>query len=85
MGFVPNLYATFAHSKTALGNYLSLQNGESSLSLKAREVINHLVVRPATYLSDAEVAWSKPMWSQVPAALSPATLWNVCVRFRARR
>ena len=38
--FVPNLYATFAHSETALSTYLTLQNAKSSLSQKAREVIN---------------------------------------------
>lgn len=40
LGFVPNLYATFAHSETALPTYLALQNAKSSLSAKAREVIN---------------------------------------------
>ena len=40
LGFVPNLYATFAHSETALSTYLTLQNANSSLSGKAREVIN---------------------------------------------
>ena len=40
LGFVPNLYATFAHSDTALSTYLTLQNSKSSLSSKAREVIN---------------------------------------------
>lgn len=40
LGFVPNLYATFAHSETALATYLTLQNAKSSLSVKAREVIN---------------------------------------------
>ena len=43
LGFVPNLYATFAHSDTALGTYLALQNAKSSLSPKAREVINLVV------------------------------------------
>jgi uncharacterized peroxidase-related enzyme len=43
LSFVPNLYATFAHSDTALGNYLNLQNAKSSLSAKEREVINLVV------------------------------------------
>ena len=43
LGMVPNLYATLAHSETALGTYLSLQNAKSSLSAKAREVINLVV------------------------------------------
>lgn len=42
-GRVPNLFATFAHSETALETYLSLQNAKTSLSPKAREVI-YLVV-----------------------------------------
>ena len=43
LGFVPNLYATLAHSEHALGNYLTFQGGKSSLSAKAREVINLVV------------------------------------------
>jgi AhpD family alkylhydroperoxidase len=43
LGMVPNLYATFAHSENALGNYLTLQNGKSSLNAKEREVINLVV------------------------------------------
>ena len=41
--FVPNLYATFTYSETALGTYLNLQNANSSLSAKAREEINLVV------------------------------------------
>jgi uncharacterized peroxidase-related enzyme len=40
LGFVPNLFATFAHSPTALGTYLTLQNAKSSLKSKEREAIN---------------------------------------------
>ncbi|WP_413725640.1 carboxymuconolactone decarboxylase family protein [Sodalis sp. RH16] len=43
LGMVPNLFATFAHSKTALATYLALQNAKSSVSGKAREVINLVV------------------------------------------
>jgi AhpD family alkylhydroperoxidase len=43
IGFVPNLYATFAYSETALGDYLKLQGRKSSLSLKEKEVINLVV------------------------------------------
>lgn len=43
VGMVPNLYATFALSETALGNYLALQNAKSSMTGKAREVINLVV------------------------------------------
>lgn len=40
LNFVPNLYATYAYSDTALGDYLALQNRKSSLSTKEREIIN---------------------------------------------
>lgn len=43
LGKVPNLYATLAHSETALGSYLSLQNARSSINGKAREVVNLVV------------------------------------------
>lgn len=43
LGFVPNLYATMAHSETALGSYLALQNAKSSITGKAREVVNLVV------------------------------------------
>lgn len=43
LGMVPNLYATLAHSEHALGNYLAFQNGKSSITGKAREVINLVV------------------------------------------
>lgn len=40
LGFTPNLYAYFAHSETALGDYLAFQNRKSTLRAKEREVIN---------------------------------------------
>lgn len=43
LGFVPNLYATFGHSDTALADYLAFQNRKSSLKAKEREVINLVV------------------------------------------
>ncbi|MFT4439057.1 carboxymuconolactone decarboxylase family protein [Caballeronia sp. 15715] len=43
LGMVPNLYATFALSETALATYLALQNAKSSISGKAREVVNLVV------------------------------------------
>ncbi len=43
LGFVPNLYAAFAHSDTALADYLAFQNRKSSLKAKEREVINLVV------------------------------------------
>ncbi len=43
LGFVPNLYATLAHSQNALGSYLAFQNAPSSITGKAREVVNLVV------------------------------------------
>ena len=43
LGMVPNLYATLALSEHALGNYLALQNAKSSITGKAREVVNLIV------------------------------------------
>jgi AhpD family alkylhydroperoxidase len=43
LGMMPNLYATFAYSETALGTYLTLQSAKSSISAKEREVVNLVV------------------------------------------
>lgn len=40
LGSVPNLYATFAHSEYALGSYLAFQSAKSSITGKAREVVD---------------------------------------------
>lgn len=40
VGFVPNIYATYAHSENALSNYLALANAPSSLKAKEKEVVN---------------------------------------------
>lgn len=40
LGFVPNLYAYYAHSETALGDYLQFQQRPSTLRAKDKEVIN---------------------------------------------
>lgn len=40
LGFVPNLYASFAHSSHALATYLALQSAPSALALREREVVN---------------------------------------------
>lgn len=60
-GRVPNLYATFAHSENALANYLTLQNGKSSLRAKEREVINLVVsqVNDCKYCLSAHTAIAK--------------------------
>jgi AhpD family alkylhydroperoxidase len=43
LGTVPNLYATLAHSESALGSYLAFQAAKSSITGKAREVVNLVV------------------------------------------
>lgn len=43
LGFVPNLYAYYAKSETALADYLAFQNRKSSLKAKEREVVNLVV------------------------------------------
>jgi AhpD family alkylhydroperoxidase len=43
LGMVPNLYATLAHSGNALSSYLALQSAKSSITDKAREVVNLVV------------------------------------------
>jgi len=61
LSFVPNLYATFAHSATALGTYLALQNAKSSLTPKHREVVNLVVsqVNECEYCLAAHTAVGK--------------------------
>ncbi len=44
LGMTPNLYAAYAHSKTALGTYLAFQNSsKGALTNKEREAINLVV------------------------------------------
>lgn len=61
LGFVPNLYATFALNDTALGDYLTLQNRKSTLKAKEREVINLVVsqVNECLYCLSAHTAIGK--------------------------
>ena len=61
LGFVPNLYATLAHSENALGTYLALQSAKSSISAKAREVVNLVVsqVNDCEYCLAAHTALGK--------------------------
>lgn len=40
VGFVPNLFATYAYSENALKNYLDFSNAKSSLRAKEKEVVN---------------------------------------------
>lgn len=61
VGFVPNLYATYAFNDTALGDYLTLQNRKSTLSAKEREIINLVVseVNQCYYCLSAHTAIGK--------------------------
>jgi AhpD family alkylhydroperoxidase len=58
---VPNLYATFAHSETALGTSLALQNAKSSPMGESREVVNLVVsqVNECEYCLAAHTAVGK--------------------------
>lgn len=40
VGFVPNIYATYAYSDHAPGRYLQFANGETSLSNREQEAVN---------------------------------------------
>ncbi|MEN0045580.1 MAG: carboxymuconolactone decarboxylase family protein [Bacteroidota bacterium] len=61
LGFVPNLYATFAYNDTALGDYLTFQNRKSTLKAKEREVINLVVsqVNDCSYCQSAHTVLGK--------------------------
>ncbi|WP_343488272.1 carboxymuconolactone decarboxylase family protein [Allomuricauda sp. d1] len=61
VGFVPNLFATYAHSENALANYLALSNAKTSLKTKEKEVVNLAVseVNNCLYCLSAHTAISK--------------------------
>ncbi|BDW92240.1 carboxymuconolactone decarboxylase family protein [Muricauda ruestringensis] len=61
VGFVPNLFATYAHSENALGNYLALSNAKTSLKAKEKEVVNLAVsqVNNCIYCLSAHTAIGK--------------------------
>ena len=61
VGFVPNLYATYAHSDTALENYLNLSNAKTSLRAKEKEAVNLAVsqVNDCDYCLAAHTAIGK--------------------------
>lgn len=61
LGFVPNLYATFAHSETALANFLAIGKGKTSFSAKEKEIINLAVsqVNECIYCLSAHTAIGK--------------------------
>ena len=43
LGFVPNIYATYAYSNNALGRYMTFANGKTSLNNKEKEAVNLIV------------------------------------------
>ena len=61
LGFVPNLYAYYAKNDTALGDYLALQNRQSTLKAKERELINLVVseVNGCRYCQSAHTVLGK--------------------------
>ena len=61
VGFVPNLYAAYAYSDTALGDYLAFQNRNTSLSGKEKEIVNLVVsqVNNCAYCLAAHTAIGK--------------------------
>jgi len=61
VGFVPNLFATYAYSDTALENYLNFSNAKTSLSGKEKEAINLVVseVNGCDYCLSAHTAIGK--------------------------
>jgi len=61
LGFVPNLFATYAYSDTALENYLNYANAPTSLKAKEKEVVNLAVseVNSCIYCLSAHTAIGK--------------------------
>ncbi len=61
VGFLPNIYATYALSDHALERYLNFQNGKTSLSMKEKEAVNLIVsqVNGCKYCLAAHTAMGK--------------------------
>lgn len=61
IGFVPNLFATMAHSDHGLETVMALQNSKSSINKKEREVINLVVsqINECRYCQSAHTAIGK--------------------------
>jgi uncharacterized peroxidase-related enzyme len=61
LGFVPNLYATIAHSENGLGRYLAYQNAKTTLSNKEKEAVNLIVsqVNGCIYCQSAHIVIGK--------------------------
>lgn len=61
LGFVPNLYATIAHSKNGLERFLAYQNAKTSLNNKEKEAVNLIVsqVNGCLYCQSAHLVLGK--------------------------
>ena len=61
LGFVPNLYATIAHSKNGLERFLAYQNAKTSLNNKEKEAVNLVVsqVNGCIYCQSAHLVLGK--------------------------
>lgn len=61
VGFVPNIYATYAYSEHAPARYLAFANGKTSLNNKEKEVVNLAVSQAngCTYCQAAHTAIGK--------------------------
>jgi len=61
IGFIPNIYATYALSNNALARYTSFANGKTSLNNKEKEVVNLVVsqINGCTYCLAAHTALGK--------------------------
>lgn len=61
LGFVPNIYATYAYSDNAPARYLTFANGKTSINNKEKEVINLVVsqVNGCTYCQAAHTQLGK--------------------------
>lgn len=61
LGFVPNLYATIAHSTNGLERFLAYQNAKTSLSNKEKEAVNLIVsqINNCVYCQSAHLVLGK--------------------------
>ena len=61
LGFVPNLYATIAHSENGLAKYLAFQGAKTSLTNKEKEAVNLVVsqVNGCIYCQSAHTVLGK--------------------------
>nr|WP_321247670.1 carboxymuconolactone decarboxylase family protein [uncultured Psychroserpens sp.] len=61
LGFVPNIFATLAHSDTALENYLTFSNSKTPFTNKEKEAVNLAVseINKCVYCLSAHTAISK--------------------------